>query len=513
MKPNKRFLLTRCHLLLFIGSIFFSSCNSDFDADLIKAPTRFQESQRLIFDSRFEFNLIMKEFSESASESSTLFNQKKLETPKFVSINSILEKPDLRLKKVLVGRVFTENMNEFADSVSDLIPDIHFREFWNQNLELEINDTIYKITQYGMFFSKNADYQKMLTVIEDYKPIHQKNTADRVQLNESPLKDLGNEIYLFDSFGEELDVTSMANTENETIMYQPPFIGPLYPFGLPPQDYNKFTTYDYGAKTDLGKIFEGVFGGNSSFNENFNNETRIRVKLYAFDYLFYKSIGLNAKIQKKGWTGIWATNSDQKAEKLILGWDNILFNINIPYSMPIAFQSFPSKGVGKELLKFVNFSLSAGTITDVSIPFFKKELIDYSELEKALKGTLKTSLSKISKKIWEESESTFANASLEIKKEEIKAWRKIFPNEFKVLLSRKEAVIENANEIHLVIDRHFSISYLKNGTDQNYAEKVLKPTFDESKKKLYELDAASVYGAAIFRGQLKGIRIIKELHE
>lgn len=81
MKPNKRFLLTRCHLLLFIGSIFFSSCNSDFDADLIKAPTRFQESQRLIFDSRFEFNLIMKEFSESASESSTLFNQKKLETP------------------------------------------------------------------------------------------------------------------------------------------------------------------------------------------------------------------------------------------------------------------------------------------------------------------------------------------------------------------------------------------------------------------------------------------------
>jgi len=248
MKSSKRFFLTRCHSLLFFGSILFSSCDPDFEADLIKAPSRFQESQRLIFDSRLEFNLIMNEFSESAYESSTLFNQKKLETPKFVSINSILEKPDLRLKKVLVGRVFTESMNEFADSVSDLIPDIHFREFWNQNLELEINDTIYKITQYGMFFSKKTDYPKMLSVIEDYKPILQKNTTGRVQINESPLIELGNEIFLYDSFGEELDVTSMANTENETIMYQPPFIGPIYPFGLPPQDYNKFTTYDMGLK-------------------------------------------------------------------------------------------------------------------------------------------------------------------------------------------------------------------------------------------------------------------------
>lgn len=95
----------------------------------------------------------------------------------------------------------------------------------------------------------------------------------------------------------------------------------------------------------------------------------------------------------------------------------------------------------------------------------------------------------------------------------MKAWRKIFPDKFKVMLSRKEAVLTNANEIHLVIDRHFSISYKQIGQGQNYVEKVLKPTFDESKKKLYEIDGASVYGAAIFKGQLKGIRIIKELND
>lgn len=497
---------------ILIISILLFSCNEEIEtSSSILAEEG--KSNRLIFNSRAEFSLVMEDVLNSEKDQSTLFRQKLSKTPNFKSIQRLLENPDSRLEKVISGRLFTEDLNEMADSISDLIPDIQFREFWNDNLEIEINDTIYKITPHGTFFSGKDNYNRLVAAIEKYNPNIPPNPNGRIESNEPRLAEIESDIFLYDSFGNEVLSTNQLTFNNSNTMYQPNYVSPIYPYALPLADYDKFTVYNYGAKTDIGKIIEGIFGGNTSFDQQYNSNYRLRVKLYAFDYLFYKSIGLNAKVQKKGWTGIWATHNDSKAEKLILGWDNILFNMNIPYAMPIAYQSFPAKGVGKELMKFVNFELPTGTLTDVTIPFFKKEPITYSDLEKSLSGLIKSSFSTITKNVWNEAEQYFANSSYEIKKEEVKAWRKVFPDKFKVMLSRKEAVLTNANEIHLVIDRHFSISYKQTGIDQNYAEKVLKPTFDESKKKLYEIDGASIYGAAIFKGQLKGIRIIKELND
>jgi hypothetical protein len=389
------------NLALLVFSILLLSCSEEIETSsshFIEEST----SNRLSFDSRAEFSLVMEDVLNSEKDQSILYKQKLSEAPNFKSIQRLLENPDSGLDKAISGRLFTEDLNEMADSISDLIPDIQFREFWNENLEIEINDTIYKVTPYGTFFSRKDNYNKLVATIEDYNSNIPSTPNGRIESNELRLAEVENGIFLFDSFGDEVLSTHQVSSNTSNTMYQPNWVTPIYPYALPPSDYDKFTVYDYGAKTIIGKIIEGVFGGNTSFKEEFDSKYRLRVKLYAFDYVFYKSIGLNAKVQKRGWTGIWATHNDSKAEKLILGWDNLLFNMDIPYAMPIGYQSFPAKGVGKELMKFVNFELPTGTLTDVTIPFFKKDTITYSDLEKALKGRIKSTFSTISKNVWKE---------------------------------------------------------------------------------------------------------------
>lgn len=222
---------------------------------------------------------------------------------------------------------------------------------------------------------------------------------------------------------------------------------------------------------------------------------------------------MNAKLQKKGWTGIWALNDNVKAEKLILGWDGLLLNLKIPYAMPIGYPSFPTKGVSQEILNFTNFSLPTGNVTDVRIPFLGVQSISYDDLEKMLKKILKKTYSEITKEIWKEAEKSLATASYEIKQENVKSYRKVFPDEIKLALTRHEISANNANELSFVIDRSYGLTFkTTNGSFDSFSKNVLEPTLS-STKKMYDIDAASVYGASVFQYQLKGIRIIKELNE
>jgi hypothetical protein len=217
-------------------------------------------------------------------------------------------------------------------------------------------------------------------------------------------------------------------------------------------------------------------------------------------------------MQKRGWTGLWARHNDSRAEKLVLGWDVLYFNIKIPYAMPVNYTSFPSKKVGKEILKFSNFSLTTANITDVSIPFLNISKPNYNELEKQMDKIIASSLGKLTELVWKEAEKSLSPASYEVKQEEIKTYRKIFPDKIKFMISRVETQGTNSNNISFVIDRHFQVNYNSTGNAQynSWHQNILSPTL-QSSKKMYEIEGASVFGAAIFNGQTKGIRIIKEL--
>ncbi|TVP53274.1 MAG: hypothetical protein EA341_01240 [Mongoliibacter sp.] len=217
-------------------------------------------------------------------------------------------------------------------------------------------------------------------------------------------------------------------------------------------------------------------------------------------------------MQKRGWTGIWARHSDANATKLVLGWDLLYLNVKIPFAMPINYTSFPSKIVGKELLKFSNYSLSTAGVTDASIPFLNISQDNYNDLEKRMNKMVSTGLGKLAELVWKETESFLASASLDVKNEKVKSYRKIFPDKIKVMLSKAEDERLNSNNMNFVIDRYFQITYNATGNAQfnSLYQNILGPTFKTSKK-LYEIEGASVYGAAVFGGQTKGIRIIKEI--
>jgi len=78
------------------------------------------------------------------------------------------------------------------------------------------------------------------------------------------------------------------------------------------------------------------------------------------------------------------------------------------------------------------------------------------------------------------------------------------------MLRRYEVKFDNSNEINLNIDRQFRMSYNNQSGDEFY-EQLLLPTLGQ--KKMYDIEGASVYAAAKFRNQIKGIRITKELND
>lgn len=416
-------------------------------------------------------------------------------------------------------------LNINPDSISELVPDTKLRNFLNEKLEIQVGDKFYKITPFGTFFTKKDNIGNLKDFIDslytDENPYLKLPELGQIEVFEV-IKD----VFFFPTFHNESenshyeDVSRLNSTSNASLngdkIYQYTDYGPTplpYPYLLPLADYENFPVHKYGAKTAVGKLFEGIgTGTNNSYEQYWTSSFRLKVKLYAYNYLFYQSVGLNARMQKKGWTGLWAKQNNVKADKLVVGWDTMIFTINHQYSLPLNYQTLPFKGAAKEILKFTNFDIVVGSVSDLRIPFLNLSPSNYTSLEKALKKITEKKLTDLTKDIWKEAEETFATSSFEIKNERYKAYRKVFPDETKVVIGRWEGSQNNSNEISLVFDRSFSVTWSwTSGVDPNFFNQVLNPTVMKNKTN-YKIDAASVFGAANFLYETKGVRIIKELN-
>ncbi|MGY6744797.1 MAG: hypothetical protein ACXIUQ_18830 [Cecembia sp.] len=448
---------------------------------------------------------------------------------KFISLNKKIEREEIRFDVDNAHNFRTTTLDDFLninpDSISELVPDTKLRNFLNEKLEIQIGGKFYKITPFGTFFTQKENIKNLKEFIDnlydDENPYLKLPEFDRTDIIE-----IENNIFFFPTFhGESEDihyenVSKLNPTSNASVnvdkVYQYTDYGPTpipYPYLLPLADYETFPVHKYGANTAVGKLFEGIGAGtNNSYKQYWTSSFRLKVKLYAFNYIFYKSVGLNAKMQKKGWTGLWAKQNNVKADKLVVGWDTMIFTIQHQYSLPLNYQTLPFKGVAKEILKFTNFDIVVGSVTDLRIPFLNLSPSNYDSLEKALKKITEKKLTDLTKDIWKEAEETFAASSSAIKNERYKAYRKVFPDETKVVIGRWEGSQNNSNEISLVIDRSFGVTWSwTSGVDPNFFNQVLTPTVMKNKI-AYKIDAASVFGAANFLYETKGIRIIKEMN-
>jgi len=199
--------------------------------------------------------------------------------------------------------------------LDSLVQDPYFASMLNPQGEIEVENTVYKVTGYGTFMSA-PEYKPEVDDLVD-KLNNGILTLDDVVINdgESFFKILGKPIRLYDTYGaindqkdDKINVQDYPVTYSSTYQYRPDADAWIYD-GIP--------TIQYGGKTWFGKLFESIRGRDEVYTDNFESTRRVRVTFYNSSWVVYSSVGISVQMQKKNWIG-W---SGTEANELRLGWD------------------------------------------------------------------------------------------------------------------------------------------------------------------------------------------------
>ncbi|QDH80978.1 hypothetical protein FKX85_18780 [Echinicola soli] len=214
----------------------------------------------------------------------------------------------------------TEGLSVDDSEESELIADPYLASFVNDNNEIIVNDTLYRFTEEGLFFS------------------HVKDSVD--------LFDYLNDAKKSGSFGNKVDPCIMVRMETgvssvDKGVYK--FIAPA-PYecgtGGGSGGYSPIPSYPQtSAEEKLQErinslircndhsnwIFE-PFGKRKFCLNYFDDKHRIKTEFWDQDYKFYKSVGVLAKTQRRRFGVWWASESDE----LHLGINRILLKYKFP---------------------------------------------------------------------------------------------------------------------------------------------------------------------------------------
>lgn len=430
-----------------------------------------------------------------------------------------------------------------VEGFDELVPDASFATVLNEDLQVQVGDKFIQITPEGTYYTDALNNEALAIMLADTSA-DLSDHSEEVKIGDY-LYRVDEDVYRYDTYGEAAsrllpidspdydpgDPTGGGPTGGTptgtggtpTGGNPPPFplttcgiIQPSsnLPTALPSGAYCSFPSYGYGSHTVVGGILQGIFGANSDRTENFNSDHRVKVKLYNFNYFVYSSIGLKVKFQKKGWTGIWDARD---TEKLVIGWDALVFETPQVYSAPVPYNvpSFPGSKVGQvignETFKFINFDVVANTLSQLDQTILGRDIYNANKVEGLLKNAVNNKLSDITKDVWTYAEGQLAPNQIAFRNSVTKGFRMIYPDKFVLALSRWEKTRDNDQEIDCLLDFNTCrLTYSGNiAGDFNFARDIVGPTYS-NKSYSYTLKKASVYGAAKYNGQWKGVRIIQE---
>lgn len=203
--------------------------------------------------------------------------------------------------------IYNNSSGEDAEieKIGFLVPDEKFRHFLNKNLEIIVNDTLYRITKDGTFFAHLSDKEELEKAVKrvgdftrtanDLKELgnvrlkNTFNTWDGDSLN--PIND---ENY----FDEESDDVIIPNNQSMTRA--------AAHRDITRKDIEKFPTVGAVNVHIKDKIlrFSPNYLGHKKIRFNSNSRRKLYVSLYRYDYVFGVSIGIDCKVMKKLWHGL-----------------------------------------------------------------------------------------------------------------------------------------------------------------------------------------------------------------
>lgn len=234
-----------------------------------------------------------------------------------------------------------------ACGYDSLVPDTTFARVLNIKGEVQVADTVYKISRHGTYYFK-ANLEPYFTDnYSKYEQTEGTKIGDYLYLMDS----VG--IYRFDTFAKGRDEYAQDkdlpdDIEDSKETYTPP-INKSFASEV---NWNNYPVYNADAKTVAGKVWQFFFGRNKSYYYDIAKKRRVRSKFFFYNYRVHSSIGAEVELQKKNWVG-W---SGTKADKLTLNWHHIMLEYDYPNGAPYYPPASP----------FINMSTS-------KIPTWKKD--------------------------------------------------------------------------------------------------------------------------------------------
>ena len=221
----------------------------------------------------------------------------------------------------------------------DLVPDEDLASLLNARGEIEIEGKVYKISETGTycfdssmeeeFYESYAEFEESEGELVDtltylladgvirYATFHH-DESETYYADDYYEEAEEDDDYADENEDDDSDDDSKEEPEDSTQSVNTR--APVIVSSLQNVDYSKYPRYRSDAKTVVGKLFQSLFGRNKSFNYKFTSKKRMSSKFFYYDYLFWSSIGITTKMQKKTFLSWKQTN----AKEIYAGWGDII---------------------------------------------------------------------------------------------------------------------------------------------------------------------------------------------
>ncbi|MBQ2174149.1 MAG: hypothetical protein II453_03410 [Alphaproteobacteria bacterium] len=193
-----------------------------------------------------------------------------------------------------------------------IVPDIQFARLLNIKGEIEVSDTVYKISPKGTYFFKASLEPYFTRNYEAYENTEGQLIDDKTYL----IDPIG--IYRYKTFSvpENVDLGGDIELDLGTL-YIPNNSAPTLASQV---QWDNCMEYTSSFHHGFSKWWHNLFGDGVSGKYKFSNKRRLLGKIYDYNYIIYRTSGAFAKMQKKNWIG-W---SGTEAQTISLTWSNVV---------------------------------------------------------------------------------------------------------------------------------------------------------------------------------------------
>jgi len=262
----------------------------------------------LDLDSKFVLEKLDAKNILSKKQSSSLRSVEGANISQFISLLDSIKERDLAHLTVSDWELINSDPEHPIYVPDDyIIMDLYFASVLNNDREIQVNNTVYKYTEDGIYYVEAKDY----LLLKDVKISNNENLV------------LDSRISLYVPIQEDMS-TLRATTANPTLAGNSLTLA--NGVTIASSNIRDLNYKDRGDANLISNAWSSIWGRSVAAANQFNSSKRMVVTFYEQDYLIYKNIGTQAKMQKKV-LGIW-WNID--AQEIRIGWDAVEMKEQFP---------------------------------------------------------------------------------------------------------------------------------------------------------------------------------------